>query len=44
MMHRRRFIGAAVAFPCFAAHAQEGATSIDLSRFPVGPLPLDLTI
>ncbi len=40
-MNRRTVFGAALALPCFplAARAQGETGSIDLSRYPVGPLP-----
>ncbi len=40
-MNRRKLIGAALALPClsFAAHAQGVTGNVDLSRYPVGPLP-----
>jgi hypothetical protein len=40
-MNRRTVLGAALALPCLplAARAQGETGSIDLSRYPVGPLP-----
>jgi len=40
-MNRRKLIGAALALPylSFAVHAQGVTGNVDLSRYPVGPLP-----